>query len=76
MTLGAITRVSIAADGTQPNRSAYSSTIAISPDGTSVLFGSFASNLVAGDTNNTWDIFLKNLATGALTRVSTTAAGA
>jgi hypothetical protein len=75
MTLGAITRVSTTADGTQPNRSAYSGTIAFSPDGTSVLFGSFASNLVTGDTNNTWDLFLKNLVTGVVTRVSTTSAG-
>ena len=46
-----------------------------SPDGTKVAFQSDASNLVAGDTNNARDVFVKDLATGAITRVSTTATG-
>ena len=55
---------------------ASSSTCAISADGGLVLFSSDASNLVAGDTNGTSDLFLKNLHTGALTRVTTQSNGA
>jgi len=47
-----------------------------SPDGAKVLFESDADNLVAGDTNGYGDIFLKDLVTGAVTRVSTSATGA
>jgi Tol biopolymer transport system component len=46
-----------------------------SADGTQVLFSSGASNLVAGGTNGTTDLFVKDLATGAVTLVSATAAG-
>ena len=70
---GAIIRVSVAADGTEAN--AYSYNAVFSPDGSKVAFGSYASNLVAGDTNNTWDIFIKDLSTGAITRASTAADG-
>jgi hypothetical protein len=42
-----------------------------SPDGTKLLFESDASNLVAGDTNGRSDIFLKDLVTGEVTRIST-----
>jgi flagellin-like hook-associated protein FlgL len=48
----------------------------LSPDGRFVLFSSSASNLVAGDTNGQGDIFLKDLQTGDVTRVSTDASGA
>ena len=44
-----------------------------SPDGSKIAFESFASNLVAGDTNGQADIFVKDLASGAVTRVSTAA---
>ncbi|MDZ4761724.1 MAG: Ig-like domain-containing protein [Alphaproteobacteria bacterium] len=71
---GAITRVSTDAAGAQANTS--SEQHAISADGRYVTFLSFASNLVAGDTDNTIDIFRKDLQTGAITRVSTDAAGA
>jgi Tol biopolymer transport system component len=46
-----------------------------SPDGTRIAFASQASNLVTGDTNGGWDLFVKDLATGAVTRVSTDASG-
>lgn len=46
-----------------------------SPDGTSVAFESTAADLVAGDTNGTGDVFLKELASGAIRRVSVSAAG-
>ncbi|HWH10928.1 MAG TPA: hypothetical protein VG165_07355 [Solirubrobacteraceae bacterium] len=43
---------------------------AISADGRYVAFASTASNLVAGDTNGVSDVFLADLETGAITRVS------
>jgi Tol biopolymer transport system component len=46
-----------------------------SADGTRMLFTSEASDIVAGDTNGIGDVFLKVLATGAVTRLSTTSAG-
>ncbi|MBP2227849.1 Tol biopolymer transport system component/Ca2+-binding RTX toxin-like protein [Azospirillum agricola] len=71
---GAITRVSTAADGSQANGA--SSGGVFGPDGKSVLFTSAASNLVAGDRNNAQDVFLKDLETGAVRRISTAADGA
>ena len=38
-----------------------------SADGSKVLFASYASNLVAGDANNTWDYFAKDVNTGVVT---------
>lgn len=45
------------------------------PDGSGVLFESLASNLVPGDTNQTRDLFLKDLASGETRRVSVGAGG-
>ena len=53
-----------------------SSACGISADGTWVAFGSDAAALVAGDTNQRTDVFVKNTRTGAITRVSTSSAGA
>jgi Tol biopolymer transport system component len=50
------TRVSVASDGTQVNSDSYRPSI--SADGRYVAFTSYASNLVSGDTNDTWDIFV------------------
>ncbi len=71
---GSILRASSTASGTPANTG--STTCAVSADGSKVLFSSDASNLVAGDTNRASDLFLKDLATGAVTRVSTQTAGA
>jgi Tol biopolymer transport system component len=46
-----------------------------SPDGSRIVFRSAASDLVATDTNGASDIFLRDLATGTTTLVSTNAAG-
>ena len=74
---GTIIRVSTDAAGAQGNGTSFSTVNPVfSPDGTKIAFYSEASNLVAGDTNNAGDIFVKNLVTGAITRVSTDAAGA
>jgi Tol biopolymer transport system component len=45
-------------------------------DGSVVAFDSFASDLVAGDTNATFDVFVDDRATGTTTRVSLSSAGA
>ena len=70
---GAIERISTDATGFQADGSSYDP--AWSPDGTKVAFDSEAENLVPDDTNNTTDIFVKTLATGAIQRISTDAAG-
>lgn len=51
-----------------------SSEAALSVDGRYVAFSSFASDIVAGDGNNARDVFLRNLVTGAVTRISTSPA--
>jgi len=42
----------------------------IAQDGAGVVFGSQASDLVAGDTNSAYDVFYADLTTGAVTRLS------
>jgi hypothetical protein len=54
---GVTRRVSVGPSGTQANAS--SSSARLSADGCFVAFGSFASNLVRGDTNATNDIFVR-----------------
>jgi len=65
---GTTSRVSVASDGTQGTNG--SSAPAISADGRFVAFNSFANNLVTGDTNGTFDIFVHDRLTGQTTRVS------
>src|SRR5882762_9285321 len=73
LTTGVTTRVSTDSNGTEGNNQSYYSSI--SADGTKVAFESYASNLVDGDTNGTWDVFVKDLTTGVTTRVSTDSNG-
>ncbi len=73
LTTGEVTLVSQGADGTRPNR--LSGGTALSADGGKVVFVTAADNLVPGDTNDTDDVFVKDVATGALTLVSQTAGG-
>jgi len=70
---GTTTRVSVDSAGTQGN--SYSYTPSISADGRYVAFLSNASNLVAGDTNASWDIFVHDRQTGTTTRVSVDSTG-
>jgi Tol biopolymer transport system component len=65
---GETTRVSVATDGTQANSTSYYPSI--SADGRHVAFWSSASNLVLGDTNNDYDVFLHDRETGDTVRVS------
>jgi DNA-binding beta-propeller fold protein YncE len=62
----------------QPGGSVYSTSppVAVSADGDLVLFYSARADLVAGDSNGVVDLFAKRISTGAVTRVSTTTAGA
>ncbi|MDQ2973337.1 MAG: hypothetical protein M3Q79_02560 [bacterium] len=71
---GTTTRVSTSSTGTQATQGSYSG--AISADGRYVAFDSYATNLVAGDTNGQSDIFIKDTQTGTTTRVSTDSSGA
>jgi hypothetical protein len=62
MQTGEIKLVSVNSDCIQGNgNSGYSS---ISADGRYIAFESFADNLVSGDTNGTWDIFVHDSVTG------------
>lgn len=70
---GAVQRISTGVAGQEANAESYSASI--SANGRYVVFESDASNLVAGDTNGTTDIFVKDLQTGSLQRVSTSASG-
>jgi hypothetical protein len=70
---GQTTRVSVDSIGNQANGpSGYAS---ISADGRFVAFESGASNLVAGDTNATWDVFVYDRQTGETTRMSVDSSG-
>src|SRR4028119_414097 len=68
-----ITRVSVDSAGNQGNRDSYNPSI--SADGRFVAFTSLASNIVPGDTNNTFDIFVRDRLTNTTTRVSVDSAG-
>ncbi|MEX1193540.1 MAG: hypothetical protein WD904_00260 [Dehalococcoidia bacterium] len=70
---GATTRVSVSSSGTEANEN--STTPAITLDGRFVAFESFASNIVAGDTNSVSDIFLRDRQTGTTSRVTFDSAG-
>ncbi|MFG2967740.1 TolB family protein [Streptomyces sp. NPDC048288] len=64
----ATVRVSTAADGTEADGPSWDARL--SADGRKVAFTSTATNLVPGDTNGVADIFVKDLRTGAISRVS------
>jgi Tol biopolymer transport system component len=70
---GQTTRVSVASDGTPSDRESRDA--AISADGRFVAFTSFATNLVAGDTNGVSDVFVHDRQTGDTTRVSVASDG-
>jgi len=68
-----IERVSVDSDGMQGSGTSYYP--CITPDGRYVGFGSSSPNLVASDTNSTFDTFLHDRQTGMTTRVSLNSAG-
>lgn len=73
-TAGTTARVSVGASGAQAD--AGSSYAVIAGNGGSVAFQSSASNLVAGDTNSSIDVFIRSLAGATTTRASVGGAGA
>ncbi len=66
-------RVSVDAQGNEGNGN--SGRAALSSDGRYLVFTSSATNLVAGDTNGEPDIFVKDLQSGAIARVSVSSSG-
>jgi len=79
---GAPVRVSTSAAGTEgnnisrlgtPNRGLPGN--AISGNGQLIAFLSLANNLVPNDTNNDWDVFVKDRISGDIRRVSVTSSG-
>ncbi len=70
---GLTTRISTAVGGGDPD--GYSFWPTISADGAKIAFQSYASNLVAGDTNGLADIFLYERPSGSMQLVSTGLAG-
>lgn len=70
---GEVIRVSTDSQGNEANDEGWYSSI--SSDGRYVVFDSYASNLVSGDTNGNGDIFRKDLTTGEIVRVSTSSDG-
>jgi WD40 repeat protein len=70
---GMTTRVSVDSAGAQANSA--SEKAEISADGTTIAIISYASNLVAGDANNDWDVFAHDIASGATTMVSVSSGG-
>jgi Tol biopolymer transport system component len=71
---GTTERVSIDSSGSESVGG--SSEPSISADGNFIAFVSNATNLVTGDTNGTWDIFVHDRSTGLTERVSVDSSGA
>lgn len=70
---GKTVRVSVASDGAEGNEGSLAPTI--SADGRYVVFQSYTSNLVPGDTNGHCDVFMHDLKTGKTIRVSVASDG-
>ena len=72
-TAGTTERVSVSSSGEQGNNWSYEPSL--SADGRYVAFTTYASNLVPGDTNGTYDIFVYDRVTGETARVSVSSFG-
>jgi len=70
---GVTERVSVDGASREANNASWGP--AISADGRYVAFWSYASNLVDGDMNGTWDVFVHDRQTGATQRVSVDSTG-
>jgi hypothetical protein len=71
---GTTRQVSVSSAGAQGNGDSFGPTV--SAGGRFVAFYSYASNLVPGDTNTTFDSFVRDRWTGATRRVSVSSTGA
>ena len=67
-------RVSVSASGLAGNDDSFKGFL--TPDGRFVVFLSYASNLVPGDTNHCLDVFVRDRTTGAIERVDVSSTGA
>lgn len=65
--------ISVDSAGVEGNN--HSQSPSITPDGRFVSFTSLASNLVPGDTNGTWDVFVRDRQGGITERVSVSTGG-
>jgi hypothetical protein len=72
--LGNTERVSVSSQEVEGNGGSWACTV--SEDGNLFTFVSEASNLVPGDTNGEWDVFLRNRSAGTTTRLSLRQGGA
>lgn len=70
---GETTRVSVSNGGVQADQGSYG--VSISSDGRYVAFGSNATNLVSGDTNEVMDVFVRDRQEGTTRRLSTASNG-
>jgi Tol biopolymer transport system component len=70
----AIMRVSVSSAGEQADREAYA--VGLSGNGRLVLINSHATDLVPGDTNERWDVFLHDRSSGKTERISVSTGGA
>jgi Tol biopolymer transport system component len=70
---GQTTRASISSNGIQGNGD--SGIPAMSANGRYVAFESLASNMDSGDTNGTWDVYMRDLQTGQTNLISISSSG-
>jgi len=68
-------RVSVSSSGDQANGQSGWQGVAISNNAQFVVFDSLASNLVAGDTNGKYDVFVRDRGAGTTERVSVSSSG-
>lgn len=73
---GQTERISVSSSGGQANGDSGLDRLAISADGRFVAFASGATNLVSGDSNRKWDVFVHDRSTRQTTRVSVSSSGA
>jgi len=71
--LGVTRPLAVAGDGGPTDNASYDPTL--SRSGRYVAFESVASNLVPGDTNNDWDVFVRDMRRGVVWRVNVAADG-
>ena len=75
-TAGTTERVSLTTAGGEGSQASGESGFAISADGRNVVFNSLAPDLVADDTNNSYDVFVHDRSLDTTKRVSVSSAGA
>jgi Tol biopolymer transport system component len=73
---GTTERISVSSAGIEGNSDSDCGNLTtVSSDGRYVVFESSATNLVSGDTNNAWDVFVRDRQSGTTERVSVSSNG-